>query len=351
MKFQTKLTPFLSLFLITTINGNDDSTVQTNSPDYSFEATFSVLYLKSGASNTHFAAEAFPLPVLSPNWAIHDICKKYHFGFDLFAKVEIHKINASIFANWQNFKSCDTTGFATNSNNMVGPFFEIGPDASPYFKANGIVNFKFNEVNGNYGQNIAFGDRLNTNFFVGVSYAQLCETLDYTYSGTLESHTVTRNIKTPSKFHGVGPQFGANFAYDIVRGFGISGKIAGAILNGQSYNKTTYTSSSYLLAGRGVSDPNIQTTTVNCISLIVPSLFERIGLSYTYEFAKHYIINAEIGYQAQIYFNVLQTIDMGSEVVTPPVESSSLGVYARTFQRNTTNFSLTGAYFAFAIGF
>lgn len=223
---------------------------------------------------------------------------------------------------------------------MVGPFFEIGPDASPFFQADGKVKFNFNEINANYGQNVNFGDRLTTNLFVGVSFVEVCQDLNYTYAGTKSGKNVSRNISTPTKFRGAGPQFGIDFSYDIFKGLGFGARLAGSILNGQSSNHTTYTS----LSGLTTQSPNIQTTKTNNISLVVPSLFQRIGLVYVYEFCDHYSIKAEAGYQAQLYFNVLQTVDMGSEVVTPPVQSSAIGVYARTFQRNISNFSLTGAY-------
>jgi len=326
---------------------NNYDAVLTSSPDYNFQAQFTALYVKPGATNTHYAAEALTLPVESPNWKIHDINKKYHFGFDLFFKAPIHKVNSALFINWEHFKSCDTAGAVTDSDNMLGPFFEIGPDASPYFKAAGIVKFNFNEINLDYGQNIDIGDHLTTNIFAGISFVKICETLDYTYSGIETSQAVSRNILTPTRFKGVGPQAGISFLYDIVHGLGIAGKLSGSLLSGKSYNHTTYTSNSPF----ATTDPNIQTTTTNCLSLMVPSLFQRIGLTYGYNFRDHYEIRAEIGYQAQVYFNALQTVDMGSEVVSPPVSSSSIGVYARTFQRNISNFTLSGAYFTFAVGF
>jgi hypothetical protein len=330
---------------------NDASLVHTSSPDYTMEAKFTALYIKPGASNTHFAAQAFPLPAVSPNWQIHDIEKAYHFGFDAMLGTHIHCVDGSLFANWQHFKNCNRTVFVTTSNNMLGPFFEIGPDASPFFQAIGTVHFKFNEINVDYGQNIKFGDRLTTTFFAGCSVLQLCELFSYDYIGTQYGTNVVRNITTPIKFTGAGPQFGVSFFYDIMHGFGLSGKLSGAILNGSSYNNTTYTSTSPILVTLGVSNPNVQTTKVNRISLTVPSLFSKIGFMYQYDFAQHYAVQLEAGYQAQIYLQALQSIDMGSEVVTPPVESSAVGVYARTFQRHFSSFSLSGAYFTFGLCF
>lgn len=346
-------TIFLSLFVLQNVHteNSDLLDVYTSSPDYTIQVKFNALYVKPGATNTHFAAEAFPLPVLSPNWQIHDIAKTYHFGFDVYFGAQIHSVNTSLFGNWQHFKNCNRTVYVTDSDNMVGPFFEIGPDASPYYQTEGTVHFSFNEINIDYGQNVNLGDRLTMTWFVGASVLQLCEFLDYTYTGTQEDEVVSRNIATPIKFTGAGPQFGAQFLYDIICGFGLSGKVAGAILNGTSKTHTTYTSYSPILETLDAADPNIQTTKVNCISLTVPSLFTRLGVSYLYEFEKYYAMQFEAGYQAQIYFNVLQSIDMGSEVVTPPVETSSVGVYARTFQRNFSSFSLSGAYFSFGFYF
>ena len=114
----------VSLSFLNIYSLDDDFLVRTQSPGYTVQAKCTALYLKPGASNTHFAAEAFPLPVLSPDWQIYDIAKKYHFGFDLFLSSQIHSVNGLLFANWQYFKNCNRTAFVINSNNMVGPFLK-----------------------------------------------------------------------------------------------------------------------------------------------------------------------------------------------------------------------------------
>ena len=102
---------------------------------------------------------------------------------------------------------------------------------------------------------------------------QLCELLSYDYVGTQDDNAVMRNITVPIKFTGAGPQFGAQFFYDCIKGFGLSGKALAALLNGRSYNHTTYTSNSPILETLSSPNPNIQTTTVNCISLLFLQFF------------------------------------------------------------------------------
>ncbi len=335
-----------SMFLT---HGSESCYVATFTPDYTFEAQFTALWLKPGATNTHFAAEAFPLPVLSPNWAIHDICKKHHFAFDLLLRTQFHNAHSSLFINWEHFKHGDATAFTTNSNNMTGPFFEIGPDATPYFTSAGSVHFDFNEINLDYGQNVEFGQRLQTNLFAGISLVKLCEILRYTYMGA--DAGLSRIIKTPIHFKGAGLHAGLDFMYDIACRFEFTGRLSASILNGKSSNQTTYTSFSPALVLLDAPNPNIQAVCPQCTTLVVPVLFQKIGLAYAHEWCERYMITIGVGYQAQVYFNALRSTDMGSEVVAPPVASSSVGVYARTFQRNISNFSLTGAYFSFGIGF
>lgn len=95
---------------------------------------------------------------------------------------------------------------------------------------------------------------------------------------------------------------------------------------------------------------NQSTTICNC-SLLVPAFQQKLGVAYAHTFCDDYFVKLEVGYQAQIYLNTLQSTDMGSEVVTPPVIPDIIGVFSRTFQRTVSNFSLAGAYITLDVGF
>lgn len=344
---------FLHIFtvcIITVFNTYaDDDTVVTVNPPYTFELGFRALIVKPMASNLHYAAQADPLPLVSPHWIIHDIHPKYHFGFDLEFSFFFHNLDSRLYANYERFHACDTACVNVGSENMVGPFFEIGPDASAYSLAEGRVNFQLDEVNGTYGQNVNFGSRLRTTLFAGVSFARIKENLTFTYSNT--DGTITRTIQIPSQFSGAGPQFGIDFIYHIICGLQFTGKATASLLTGKSKNHTCYTSISPFLELFDQPSPNEQSTSVCNRTQVVPVFNERIGAAYAYEFCNHYLIKIEVGYQAQIYLGALQSVDIGSEVVTPPILPDTVGVFARTFQRTISNFALAGPYVTLDLGF
>lgn len=317
---------------------------------YSFDLQASVLILKPGSTSINYAAEATPLPLVSPHWNIFDIQPHYHVGFDLGLNLMFHERDTNLLLNWEHFKSSSSALQQVSSQNMIGPFFEIGPDAEPYKNAAGEVHFRFDEVHLRYGQLVDIGCYSHANIFAGVSFVRIEQNLLSTYAN--ESGNAVRTITTPSKFTGAGPEVGVDFSYCIIDTMSLVGKTAVTLLAGKINNNTIYSSTSPLLAPLGATSPNIQTTTVGKRSQIIPGFEERIGFSYAHSsYCGNYWLQLEVGYQAQIYINAIQSVDMSSQVVTPPVASSTIGVFARTFHKTVSNFSLGGPYVSFSVGF
>lgn len=333
----------------TTEKAHSASDIFLAHPCHTFELYGTALLLQPTGNHQHYAAEAFPLPAPSPHWQIHDVSTDYHFGFDVGFRGIIHSTNTNITLNWEHFHSTDSASKKVASTDMIGPFFEIGPDASPYKKAHGKVTFHFDEANLDYGILINFGDRLKTNLYSGVSFAYIKQTLSSKYSNF--EGTVARTIKVPSTFIGAGPQVGLDFAYRIVKGFHFVGEAAASLLVGTQKNHTAYTARSPALEPLGISPPNRQKTNVHNKTQVVPGLEGKLGLSYVFAYCDHFMIKLEAGYQAQVYINAIQSIDMGSEVVTPPVVPDTVGVFARTFEQTLSNFALAGPYFTLDVGF
>lgn len=123
------------------------------------------------------------------------------------------------------------------------------------------------------------------------------------------------------------------------------------LLTGSVENQNEYLSRSPLLQVLNITPPNKQTICTQKRTVLVPALEERVGLAYAFDFYRCYNFKLEVGYQAQIYIGAIQTVDIGSEVVTPPVIPDTIGVYARTFQRNISNFALAGPYVNFDLKF
>lgn len=326
----------------TNMQCTNECTVSTYDPIYQFELEFNALFLKPGSSNLHFAAEAIPLPVYTPHWNIFDLQPHYRFGFDLGLKVVNHAHRNCFMINWEHFQSCTAAAIDVGIKNMVGPFSEIGPNATPYKLSAGQVHFSFNEVNIDMGHFVQWGDRLHTNMFGGIGITSIKECLRAFYSNT--NGDTTRTILTPSTFLGAGPQLGIDFTYDLTHHFYIHGKGIGSLLTGPSKSHTEYLSTTPVLATLGKSSPNEQSTSECKRTLVVPAFQDKIGLGLAWDYDDYYFMQIEAGYQAQIYLSALQATDMGSQVPDPDSQDASTGVYARTFQRNISNFSLSGPY-------
>ena len=323
------------------------SDVFLSHPKHTFEIEIGALLLQPTGSNLHYAAEAIPLPVESPHWKIHDINTDYHFGFDLGLRGLFHGTNTSLTLNWEHFHGVDSASKDVSSENMIGPFFEIGPDASAYKQAHGKAKFHFDEVSLDYGICINFGNRLQTNLFSGIGFIHLHQSIFSKFSD--DSGTAVRTISVPSTFTGAGPELGLDLSYRIVKGFHFVGEAAAALFVGTQKNHTTYKSNSPLFAGSPAA--NVQTTNTYKKTQVVPGIEGKLGLSYVFSFQQHYAIKIEAGYQAQVYLNALRSVDIGSEVVTPPVTPDVVGVFARTFQNTLNNFALAGPYLTVDFGF
>jgi len=329
------------------------------SPDYCFEASFTGLGLQPLANNLDYAAEAVPfnygfgLPVLSPSWVIPEINTDIHFGFDVGIAGTFHGANSSLMLNWERFHSSNDSGTFTVSSSsfMIGPFFEIGPDASVYKTATGQVNFHFDEVNLDYGTFVRFGNRLHLNLFAGASFARLKQHR-FTQWSNLEGTTV-RTIDIPSKFTGAGPQVGVNFDYRIAEGFQFVGHTRATLFVGTFKNSTTFTTVSPILAALG--DPlNVQSISVFNRTGMAPGFEGKLGLSYECWFGCYNMFKIEAGYQAQVYLNSIRSIDLGSEVALNAlgsIGSAVTGVYARSFERTVSDFALVGPYATVYVGF
>ncbi|MBS0652516.1 MAG: hypothetical protein JSR39_03205 [Verrucomicrobia bacterium] len=334
--------------------------VVLGNPKYTVEVNFTALILQPYANNLDYAAEAIPFnygdkqPAVSPSWIIPEISPDYHFGFDVGIAGIFHGAKSSLSLNWERYHSPNDSNSRKVSSDqfMIGPFFEIGPDAQTYKKAKGSVHFHFDEVNLHYGTFVNFGKHLHTNLFAGVSYARIVQNRFTRFQDPTKA--VVRTIKVPSKFNGAGPQFGLNFTYKIVNGFQFVGNAQASLYVGTFENRTRFSTKSTDLAALGDINPNVQSTKVKDKMGIVPGLEGKLGLAYQHLFRRHYMFKLEAGYQAQIYINSIRSIDMGSEVALAAIGSigsATTGVYARTFERTVSDFGLAGPYVAVDFGF
>jgi hypothetical protein len=343
------ITPFIVKTESATYNNTCyDQSLYSYYPQFEFQ--FRALIFQPTASNLNYAAQAIPVPLPSPNWSIYDINPNYHFGFDLQASTFIQKKNTRLRVNWLRFNHSDSACHNVPSDqDMVGPFFEIGPDAALYKNAKGSVKFHFNNVNINYSQFINICDNFYANLFAGVSFIRLQQGLFSEFANN--ENSVVRTICVPTQFTGAGPQLGIDLYYSICNNLFFTSKAAASLLTGKLKNHTIYQALSPALEGLDITPPNTQSTCTEDKTQLVPGFDLQLGLSYFLIMCEAYTLQFEAGYQALLYINPIQSIDMGSEVVTPPVIPDTVGVFARTFRGTLSNFGLAGPYVSIGCAF
>jgi hypothetical protein len=316
---------------------------------YSLEVSLRTLVLQPHSSDLDYAVQAIPIPLPSPQWITAGINPSFNVGFDLGLSGIMHTNETLLFVHWQHFASSSSSSRQVSGDNMIGPFFEIGPDATPYKKASGTVKFSFNTFDVNWGKCFSTNECFQATVYAGISFARIKQKLLSTFADLEDS--VTRAITTPSIFTGAGPQIGFDFSYNLIDDFHFVGKGSSSILFGVAKNNTSYQSTSPFLAPLGISPVNAQSTTVAKRNTIVLGLEERLGFAYMVQFCETFFLTLEAGFDAKIYLQALQSINIGSEVITPPVSPDTVGVFARTFQKTLSNFSLAGPYIAIAATF
>ncbi len=203
-------------------------------PRYLFTLEAEALYLQPTASNLHYCAEAQPLPLPSPDWFIDDIDPDYHWGFEIGATAFLTEQYTKLKVNWTHLHATDsaTHSIPVGTQNMVGPFFEIGPDGAPYTLAKGHVKFEYDAINLDYGIGINFCDCATAYLSAGIGGVRIKEDLTFFY---VESPgTISRSIKTPTTFWGAGPQLDLDLNFRLCQGLQLVGKGTTTLFVGSS---------------------------------------------------------------------------------------------------------------------
>lgn len=316
------------------------------------------LFLQPNGSDLYYGAEAIGLdssiavPAASPNWKVLEINPDYHFGFEVGTSVLFSTPNIKIDLNWERLHAHDSDSFEASSapGYMVGPFFDIGPNSDAYKIARGHATSRFDAVNLNFGKQLCFFKNFHTNFYGGVGFARIKQTIKSSYSNV--AGTIARHVKTSSTFIGAGPQLGLDYDYRICKNFLFTGTSVVSLLMGQLKNGTTFRTYTPELTTLGIPQPNVQKTSVPNRAQLTPAFEQKLGFSYS---AIWDCVKATfgIGYQCQIYMDAVQTVDMKAPQVLPTGAqfTTQVGVFAVGFERTISNYMLTGPYASVNIEF
>lgn len=320
------------------------------------------LFLQPNGSSIYYAAEAFPfnteiaIPEVSPNWEIFELSPSYHSGFEVGSKFLFPNNSVNLEINWERIHTHDSASMnvapqSFGTGNMVGPFFDIGPNSAVYKSARGRASFHFDAVNVTLGRNVCFLDGLSAHIYTGAGVVRIRQSISSVFSNPGASNS--RSVYSLSNFLGAGPEFGLDFDYRLIGSFSFIGHTSMALYMGQLKNHTTYKSTSPDLASSHIPQPNQQRTSVPNRTQLIPGFEEKLGFSYAVGFDK-WQFALSIGYQFQIYLDAVQSVDMTAPQVLPsltPGPSVNMGVYAVGFERTLSNFILTGPFASMNVDF
>jgi hypothetical protein len=182
-----------------------------------------------------------------------------------------------------------------------------------------------NTANLTFGQLFHVGSRVDLHPFAGVQFTDFDDSQKVAFSAAVpDEFSLGINARLSSNFTGAGPRFGMDGAVHLGAGFSVVGTAAGALLVGEmdANLKPTVTANGITQQSR---------TSVDDYTAVIPELDAQLGLDYMYAFNPTVSMNAQVGYEAVNYFNI--------------VDTDVLNITQVNSVNNTSDFNYHGPYF------
>lgn len=229
-----------------------------------------------------------------------------------------------------------------------------GPVALTELESRGKLHYYFDRLSLNWGKlyQDCFG-AVNFHPTIGIQYASL------KHRFSVPSDAVITVMDTPlatdieidanSSYQGVGPAFGLDLCYQLIKGFGLVSHIDASLLVGAVKSNTELTMS--------FEDPELAntigvtlTSVDQCFSKqsaerVVTALSGKLGVDYSLCFCGSRKLRVEVGYQVSKYYDVFDLI-RGDAV--SPFNSSTAQKITDTI---TDNFDIRGPYASLSLSF
>jgi hypothetical protein len=303
-----------------------------------FTFTAALLYLQPNSGSLEYGTLVSPLPVPSPHWQNESINPNFSPAFRIGGRYAMANAN-DIQANWTHLDASASSSFSGAPNQMVGPYYEIGPDSNLYKLGSATARFGYDAINIDAGHLWCAGSPFQVRLFGGLQVAHVHQNLASSFSSYNGAYQIGNT--TNSVFNGVGPRLGMNAQYNR-RWFQLVGEAGGSVLIGQSQARQDYSAISPVAPGLGIPQPNNQSLTSPNATQVVPCLDARLGAAYVTPATAYGIFRVEAGYQAAVYINAVSQYSI-TGVVLPPAPQS-VGVFLESAQHLYTNFMVQGPY-------
>ena len=313
-----------------------------------YELSGSLLILQPGAGNLTYGAATSPYPLPTPNWNDQSIQTNYQPTFNIGLRYMLNPSN-DIDVNWTHLETSSTASFAVNPvTQFAGPHFYIGPQGGNYGNGKGKTWFGYDAVNVEVGHTFCADCSFQFRPFAGVEYANFSNFMTGTFSNATgaQTHTAGLNLisnTTTSKFSGAGPRAGFNASYNW-NDFQILSKIgAGLLVGAGQSNINVLTTCTDGCPGNIAIVGNPQSWTSPSRTQVVPTVDAKLGAAYTFAPTSYGQLKIEAGYQAAVYFNVVNQYHLTN--VPPSLEAQTpTGIYLSTAQRTQNDFTVQGPY-------
>lgn len=294
-----------------------------------FEFAAEGLYLRAHAANLDFAI-VDPAPVSIPAVGIPTILPlnpsslskmrviptDYEFGYRLHLGYIFPLSANDVSINFTDYKASAFKSVVappggviwTITNGNASDVFNVALFPFPVLAARAEASADFTWQSGNLelGRRLKFY-QLMTRFFAGVSYARIIEDITITYADgqTVGSVTpigfipISSDVLTQrNSFYGIGPRLGAAADLALGCGFSIIGQAGTDLLVGNIDTGLLEESSS---GASTALNPDRRTR-------LVPAVDAKLGLAFTVPLRDCAQVGLEIGYQANHYFNVKDSL-------------------------------------------
>lgn len=290
-------------------------------------------------------------PILSPSWQPEGIEPSFGAGFTLNFRHIFANSGNDVNLHWLHLRTSDKEAINANTNpppaqQMVGPFWNIGPDAGPTSAMKGQLRTNYDMLMGEIGKRVNFGHDLQTRFFTGLGVLWLQQKTSATFSGIdpiLGPYIFSLTNK--SKFNAGGLRFGIDGEYNAWKNVDFVGLLAGNLFIGSQQPRTDTSGAGSILSAGGIP-VNYQSILHKGFIQVVPSFDAKLGLKYTQQYSQGKIFCVEGGYMTTIYVNAIQNY-VPSTYVPASLGVVSGSMYLQSLMKTTESFSVDGPYVTF----